>query len=128
MTLFEELTLANGLKLRILDLSRRIADDTVKVQIQFQIKTALLSSFFTDTSDYLEVKKVFGNELTYEHTVERSFVPIENQDIVRAELIAAFKNNSLKYLSAKSFSGKLALSQLRDMKNNPFKYFPRHES
>ena len=119
MELLEEIQLSNGLTLKIFDLSRAIATNTVKVELSMQIKINLETSFFADTSDYDQVKNIFGEELTYRHKAERIIVPKENEDAVRKELLNTFKNNLLGYLSAANFSQNLALSMLRDIKNDP---------
>jgi hypothetical protein len=124
MELLEQIKLENGLKLEIFDLSRSIAKDTVKVELSMQIKINLNRSFFAETSDYDQVKTIFGEELTYEHKTERTIVPKGTEDAVREELINTFKNNLLKYLSADNFSQKLTLSMARDIKKNPYKYHP----
>jgi hypothetical protein len=124
MELLEEIQLSNGLTLKIFDLSRAIATNTVKVELSMQIKINLETYFFDDTSDYDQVKNIFGEELTYRHKAERIIVPKENEDAVRKELLNTFKNNLLGYLSAANFSQKLALSMLRDIKNDPCKYHP----
>jgi hypothetical protein len=125
MELIEEIILDNGLKLQAFDLSRVIAADTVKVEISFKVKIDLLESYFAHEQDYLQVKNLLGNELTYEHTMERTIVPKKERDAAREELIATFKNNSLKYLAHAKFAQKLALSHLRDIKLNPYKYHGR---
>jgi len=125
MKLLEEIKLSNGLTLQIFDLSRAIATKTVKVELSMQIKINLEASFFADTSDYDQVRNIFGEELTYSHKAERIIVAKENEDAVREELISTFKNNLLGYLSAANFSQKLALSMLRDIKKDPYKYHPR---
>jgi hypothetical protein len=124
MNLIEEINLANGLTLQIFDSSRTIAADTVKVEILFQTKILLKESYFSTTEDYVQVKNVMGNELSYEHKLERSFVPTANEDSVRDDLINTFKSNSLDYLAAVNFPSKMALSILRDIKKNPYKYHP----
>jgi hypothetical protein len=124
MKLLEEIKLSNGLTLQIFDLSRAIAAKTVKVELSMQIKINLETSFFADPSDYDQVRNIFGEELTYSHKAERIIVPKENEDAVREELINTFKNNLLGYLSAANFSQKLALSMLRDIKKDPYKYHP----
>lgn len=124
MNLIEEINLANGLTLQIFDSSRTIAADTVKVEILFQTKILLKESYFSTTEDYVQVKNVMGNELSYEHKLERSFVPSANEDSVRDDLINTFKSNSLDYLAAVNFPSKMALSILRDIKKNPYKYHP----
>ena len=124
MKLIEEIKLANGLKLKIFDLSRRVAADTFKVEISFQTKVDLKESYFADSQDYAQVKNIMGDELTYERKMVRSFVYEKDQDSVREDLINTFKKNSLNYLASVNFPQKLALSILKDIKNNPYKYNP----
>jgi hypothetical protein len=124
MKLIEEIKLANGLKLKIFDLSRRVATDTTKVEISFQTKIPLKKSYFTDTQDYTQVKNIMGDVLTYEHKRVRSFVYDKDLDSVRDDLINTFKSNSLDYLAAVNFPKKMAMSILKDIKKNPYKYHP----
>lgn len=124
MELLEQMELKNGLTLKIFNLTRAIAADTVKVELSMQIKINLDRSYFTDACDYDLVKNIFGGELTYEHKTERTIVSKGDKDTVREELINTFKNNLLGYLAADNFSQKLALAMLRDIKNNPYKYHP----
>ena len=124
MELLDEIKLGNGLTVKIFDLSRAIAADTVKVELSMQIKIPLETSYFSDVCDYDQVRNIFGQELTYDHRAERIIVPKENKDAVREELLNTFKNNLLGYLSVANFSQKLALSRLRDIKENPYKYNP----
>jgi hypothetical protein len=124
MNLIEEIKLANGLNLKIFDLSRTIAAETVKVEISFQTKIYLKESYFTDTQDYTQVKNIMGDVLTYEHKRVRSFVFDKDMDSVRDDLINTFKSNSLEYLAAVNFPKKMAMSILKDIKKNPYKYNP----
>ena len=122
MALIEAIHLPNGLTLTISDSSRRIAADTIKVELTFQVKIEVLESFFASSDDYLKVKNASGDTLTYEHKMERSFVNDKDEESVRTELLDTFKNNSLSYLSSPNFAKKMALSQLKDIRQNPFKY------
>lgn len=122
MNLIEEIKLDNGLNLKIFDSSRPIAKDTVRVEILFQTKIVLKESYFAAAPDYHQVKKFMGDELSYEHRLERSFVPTAKEDSTRAELIDTFKRNSLNYIASLSFPQKMALSKLREIKKDPFKY------
>jgi hypothetical protein len=128
MNLIEEIILTNGLKLKIFDSSRPIAADTVKVEISFQTKILLKESYFENTEDYHQVRNVMGDELDYENKQERSFVLKKNEDSVRSDLINTFKSNSLNYLSSANFPQKMALSILKDIKKNPYKYQSRVDS
>jgi hypothetical protein len=122
MKLIEEINLTNGLNLKIFDLSRPIASDTVKVELSFQTKIDLKESFFPSPQDYTQVKNIMGDVLTYENKQLRSFVHEKDQDSVRESLINTFKNNSLAYVDSINFPKKMALSILRDISNNPHKY------
>jgi hypothetical protein len=122
MKLIEETILPNGLTLNIFDLSREIAADTVKIEVALKIEIGLSESFFQTPADYQQVKNIFGDKLLYEGTLERAFIKQERGDEVREELINTFKNNSLHYLGSGNFAKKFALSLLRDIKKNPYKY------
>jgi hypothetical protein len=122
MELIETTKLPNGLKLTVMDSSRRIAEDTIKVELTFQVKIEVLESFFASPDDYQKAKNALGDELTYEHKMERSFVNDKDEESVRAELLDTFKKNSMTYLSLPNFAKKMALSRLKDVRLNPFKY------
>ena len=57
MEIIETIQLANGLVLTIYDLSRRIAKDTVKVEVSFQMKIKVLESFFVSPDDHLQLTR-----------------------------------------------------------------------
>jgi hypothetical protein len=124
MKLIEEINLANGLKLKIFDLSRPVAADTTKVEISFQTEIDLKESYFASLQDYAQVKNIMGDVLTYENKRVRSFVYDKDRDSVREDLINTFKNNSLDYVASVNFPQKLALSVLKDIQKNPYKYHP----
>jgi hypothetical protein len=127
MKLIEQIDLTNGLTLNIYDLSRQIAPDTTKVEIYITTEIALEESFFTHHDDFARVKNIFGDKINFEYRKERSFTPIEKETATRDELIETFKNNSINYIASPNFAQNLALSKLRDIKNNPFKYIVRPE-
>ena len=122
MKLIEEITLANGLKLNVFDLSRAIAADTVKVEICIRSQIDLRESYFRNPRDFDQMKKKFGAGFPYIYRMKRSFVAAKNHDLVREELLAAFKKNSLCYLSTADFPQKAALAALRDLQKNLHKY------
>lgn len=127
MELIEQIELANGLTLNIYDLSRQIAQNTTKVEIYITTEIKLKESYFTNHDDFARVKNIFGDKVSFEYRKERSFTSLENQNDTRNELIDTFKNNSLNYIASPNFAQNLALSKLRDIKNNPFKYIVRPE-
>ncbi len=127
MELIEQIDLANGLTLNIYDLSRQIARNTTKVEIYITTEIKLKESYFTNHDDFARVKNIFGDKINFEYRKERSFASLEKQNDIRNELIDTFKKNSLNYIASPNFAPNLALSKLRDIKNNPFKYIVRPE-
>ncbi|HPD57304.1 MAG TPA: hypothetical protein P5294_09155 [Smithellaceae bacterium] len=122
MKLIQQINLANGLVLSIYDLSRQIAADTSRVEILAKTEISLERSYFENEDDYTQVKIIFGDKISFEYRKERSFIPVERQNEVRDELIDTFRGNSLNYISSPNFPKHLALSKLRDIKSNPYKY------
>ncbi|HOG12492.1 MAG TPA: hypothetical protein PLR47_05800, partial [Smithellaceae bacterium] len=91
MKRIETIHLPNGLMLTINDLSRRIAADTVKVELSFQMKVKVEPSFFASPDDHRQLTGIFGDELTYEHKLERTFVAEAEKSATRADLLETFK-------------------------------------
>lgn len=120
--LVESITLKNGLVLEVHDCSRSIAADTTKVELVVRIRVPLLASYFPNLKDYEDTRDAFGQEITYEYRKERTFVSSELKDSVFQELISTFKSDSLSYLAHEEFARKFAMSRLRDLRMNPYKY------
>lgn len=120
--LVESITLKNGLVLEVYDYSRPISVDTTKVELVVRVKVPLLESYFESRKDFVDTASAFGQEISYEYRKERTFVSNEARDPVFQELISTFKEDSLGYLSHADFARRLALSKLRDIRMNPFKY------
>ena len=127
MKLIEQINLNNGLVLNIYDFSRPIAADTSKVGICIETEITLKELYFSTFEDYLQVKNIFGEKIRFEYRKERSFIDIKQENDVRDELLTTFKNNSLNYIASPNFPKNLALSKLRDIKNNPYKYIEKPE-
>lgn len=122
MKVIDEIALPNGLTLTVTDKSRSIAADTTKVELVFRMNIEVSESLLPSAADLETLVNIFGNQLTYEHILEKTFVNSRDEEIVRNELLDTFKKNSLAYLSSPDFAKKMAMATLRDIKNNPFKY------
>jgi hypothetical protein len=120
--LVERVALNNGLTLEVYDYSRPIAVDTTKLELVVRIKVPLLESYFQSRKDFVDTTNAFGQEAVFEYRKERTFVSNETKDSVFHELISTFKSDSLNYLSHEDFACKFALSKLRELRMNPFKY------
>lgn len=122
MNLVKEETLPNGLIMRIWDGSRTIASDTTKVELLVTIPVAVMKEYFSDSGQFQKVVEVFGPEIVYEYTKERTFVRTPDSRKVFDELLKDFRRDSIPYLSRTDFPARFALSKLRDILQNPYKY------
>lgn len=122
MKLVEEIPLPNGLVVEVYDKSRPIALDTTKVEVYSRVKITLDPSFFSHQEHYEKVKKVFGDELYYEHTNERTFVNNNDREAVFQELLKTLKKDVIPYLSKPSFPSHFALSKYAEIEKHWYRY------
>jgi len=128
MKLHEQIQLPNGLTVEVHDLSRLIAANTVKVEMIIRIPVALRPDDFADPSRFEQTRAVFGEEIVFEHRLERSFVTSEQKDDVFRTLLSTFKQASLPYLASLKFRTRFAESKYREILQNPYKYRQRQDN
>ena len=122
MNLVKETTLSNNLILQVWDGSRAIASDTTKVELRVMINVAVKKEYFSDPADFQQVVAVFGQEISYEYTKERTFVSTPDSKRVFDELLEDFRRDSLPYISRSDFPARFAMSKLRDIRQHPYRY------
>jgi hypothetical protein len=122
MTLFEQITLPNGLIAEIWDDSRMIAADTTTVVVVVKIPVALKEEYFEDPADCRKIAKVFGSPLVYEYRNERTFVHEGEREALFNEFLASFKKDVLPYVSKDHFPKRFVLSKYQEMMKDPWKY------
>jgi len=122
MNLVEEITLSNNLIMQVWDGSRAIASDTTKVELRIVIDIAVRKEYFNDPEHLQQVAAVFGPEISYEYTKERTFVDTTNREMVFNELLEDFRKDSLPYISRTDFPARFAMSKLRDIRQHPYRY------
>ncbi|MBW2630624.1 MAG: hypothetical protein JRC90_02485 [Deltaproteobacteria bacterium] len=125
MNLVEKIDLPNNLILQVWDKSRAIASDTTKVELRIVIDVAVKKEYFSDPAYFQQIVAVFGQEISYEYTKERTFVDTRNGGKVFNELLDDFRKDSLPYISRTDFPARFAMSKLRDIRQHPYKYRDR---
>ena len=128
MKLYEQIPMTNGLTAEVYDLSRQIAADTVRVELVIRIPVRLRPDDFAEPSGFERTRAVFGEEIVYEHRMERSFVTSEQKDDVFRTLLATFKQASLPYLTNPKFRARLAASKYLEILRDPYKYRHRQDN
>lgn len=124
MNLYEKIPLTNGLTLTIWDNSRQIAADTTKVELVAQMEIAFEPSYFPRHEDYDKLVQTIGPTGLFEHRKMRPFVKTPQQEAVFQELLTAFKEHTLPYLSQDVFPRRFALAKFRDTEQNWYRYRP----
>ncbi len=119
MELKEEIPLANGLTMRVWDGSRAIASDTTKVTLRITVPVTVMKEYFSDPAHFERVVAVFGPEILYEYTKERTFVSAPHRGKVFNGLLEDFKRDTLAYLCRAEFPARFALSKLREIRQHP---------
>lgn len=125
MKQIENINLPNGLSLDVWDLSRRIAADTVKVELVIKMEVTFESCHFDEEDHYLKTRRVFGPAGSYEYRKERTFVHIDEKETVFRDLLDAFKRDALPYLAQDNFPQRFSRSKYRDIIQNIYKYKDR---
>ncbi len=122
MNLVEEIALPNNLVIQVRDKSRVIASDTTKVELSIVIDVAVKKEYFSDPAHFQQVVAVFGPEISYEYTKERTFVNTPDSKKIFGELLGDFRRDSLPYISRTDFPARFAMSKLRDIRQHPYRY------
>jgi hypothetical protein len=124
---YEKIPLFNGLTAEVYDLSRQIAADTVRVELMIRIPVTLRPDDFDEPSQYEKTRAILGEEIYFEHRMERSFVGKNQGGDVFRTLLENFKQASLSYLSTPKFRNRLAASKYQEILQNPYKYRIRQD-
>ena len=122
MKLVEEIPLSNGLTMQVWDGSRAIASDTTKVALRITVPVTVMKEYFSDPGQFEQVVTVFGPEIAYEYTKERTFVSTPHRERVFNGLLEDFKRDTLTYLCRAEFPARFALSKLREILQHPHRY------
>ena len=116
--LIKTINLANGLELKILDASRKLAGDRWLValiaRIEIPINDLLLKTDDFPSLNVDEIKKAFGEKISFEQKREKIFIDDDEKDNIMKEIQDSFLNSSLSYLSRSDFPQKYILKKINE--------------
>ncbi|MDQ5984954.1 MAG: hypothetical protein CSYNP_00652 [Syntrophus sp. SKADARSKE-3] len=127
MTLYEKISLPNGMTLDLWDYSREVAAKTVKVELVAKMAVPFEASFFNEKEEYDKLVKTIGSVGLYEYRKIRPLLNAAAKDSAFEDLVTEFKTNVLPYVSKANFPQQFARSKYRDITINWFKYTNPHE-
>ncbi len=116
--LIKTIDLENGLELKLLNASRKLAGDRWLVSLIARIEIPTSDLLFKeDGSPSLnvdEVRKVLGEKLLFEQKREKIFIDEREKDEVMKEIQDSFLSASLSYLSHSDFPKKYVLKKFNE--------------
>ncbi|HOK07223.1 MAG TPA: hypothetical protein PK836_07115 [Syntrophales bacterium] len=127
MTLYEKIPLPNGLTLEIWDASRKIAEDTTKVEMVARIEVVFRPEHFLQEEHFAKTVSTLGPSDFYEYRKERTFVRNEDREAVFRELLGSFKEDVLPYLRRDDFPGRFSRSRHRYIEQHWYRFLPPQE-
>ncbi len=116
--LIKTVNLKNGLRLEVVDNSRRIAGDRwqVVMTVLIDIPVKMLATVDGEQHDLNieEVISLIGENVRFEQKKERNFIDENRKDDVFNGLIDSFLFNSIDYVSNPDFPKRYILRQYKD--------------
>ena len=110
--------LKNGLTLRFLDESKKIAGDRWYVCVQVSIKIPVEKKWFADypmdDAQFNQITRVLGNEVVFRQKKERNFISDEVKTQVVNEIRESTMETGLTYFGSDAFAAKFILKAYAD--------------
>lgn len=123
--LLGEIALANGMKVRFIDNTRRYFGDFYLVTVEIRCEVPILPEYFDTISIFNEVKSHWGETIVHLRKVQQMGVPSAQVSQVTERLIANFEQHSLPYLILATMPKKLVLSEINKSKKKRG-FYPVH--
>lgn len=114
--LLREITLANGMKVRFIDNTRRYFGDFYLVTVEIRCEVPIFPEYFDTISAYNAVKSHWGETIVHLRKVQQMGVSSAQVSQVKERLIVNFEQNSLPYLIPSTMPEKLVLSEINKSK------------
>ncbi|PLY12320.1 MAG: hypothetical protein C0624_01065 [Desulfuromonas sp.] len=113
---YRTIELSNGLQLELRDQSNRYFGDYHRIRIEVSCDIPLRSEFFGNRDDHpqlLQARRLYGDSLRFERSLERMGVAGADVERVREELVENFLNSSATYLEHAEFIARYVSRQLQ---------------
>jgi hypothetical protein len=103
--LIKKIPLDNGLELEFYDASKKVAGDRWRVKLTVKMDIAV-QDYLEDMPsgmDLTEFKKVIGEKVAFEKTMERNFVDDKEKETISNEFLDSLSKSLVPYLSNANF-------------------------
>ncbi len=124
--LVKEISLENGLVLKLYDGSKKVAGDRWQVSLIARTEITVTGLLTNDdersSADIDEIEKALGERVTFEQKRERNFIDETRKDEMFEELCASLSDSSLSYLSHPDFPKRFVIKEYKAHKNRQILY------
>ena len=124
--LVKEITLENGLALKLYDGSKKVAGDRWQVSLIARTEITVTGLLTNDdersSADIDEIEKALGERVTFEQKRERNFIDEARKDEMFEELCASLSDSSLSYVSHPDFPKRFVIKEYKAHKNRQILY------
>jgi hypothetical protein len=107
----EDIVLANGVRVRYYDRTRRYFGDYQLVRVEVRCDVPVREEYFAGTEVGAAARSALGAVAVYRRTMERMGVPTGEVRGAVDELIALFTEHTLTYISGPGFPRRLVVSE-----------------
>ncbi len=125
--LVDTITLDNGIKVEIWDLSRVLAGDRWLVSLEARVDVPLRPEMLPSSPEREKLLRILrdhvGEKIPYRYKQERHFVDQRQKDEVFRQFRELLATNVIPYLSHKDFARRLVLSKIRELRSKDPRLF-----
>jgi len=112
-TCVRKFDLSNSLTVQVYDTTRRYYEDYHLVRLEIECEVAVKEEFFAEPETFAQARKLLGESVRYQRTVEKMGVPFAEIAAAREEMLACYISTALPYIASEAFPRKFVLSELQ---------------
>lgn len=101
------------LTVQVYDTTRRYYEDYHLVRLEIECEVAVQEEFFAEPETFARARKLLGESVWYQRTVEKMGVPFAEIDAAREEMLACFTSTALPYIASEIFPRKFVEAEVK---------------
>jgi hypothetical protein len=111
--IIETITLDSGLCITLCDQTRHYFGGYFHVKVLVFCDILLDQNYFTDETEFTNAVKIMGITVRFSRVLEKMAVPESALEYVRSQLIRAFHDTTIRYVSMPDFAPRFVRSEYR---------------
>ncbi len=121
--IIQTISLKSGLCITLSDETRHYFGGYYHVRILARCNVPIVKDHFDNESEFLDARNKLGDSVRFERLLEKMAVPESDVVAVRDQLLEAFNNTTVDYLSSPDFERKFVRTEYRIFNGKPANMF-----